>query len=464
MIPSGLSTNTYERPIWKWLIHESRLVRLLDFENRLPMFPDVDSRMKFSVLVLTAQRADSFDAACWLTSVHEVKQVGRVARLTLADLREFSPETLALPQFRCERDLHLLRIAHRTHRSLRHSWDLTPRLMFSTSDEAFNPVPSTDVEVDTAGRTVLKSDARTTVVRVYEGKMVGILDHRQADVVVNPANRFRQAQEQAIPDAEKEDALRFARCAQWVPEASVRSRRFTRTQGDWELVFCDVTSATNERTAIAAIVPLSGLTRSLPALYLRSDHANQAAVLVGLMSTFVFDYFCRLKVAGNHLTQEVLASIPIPAMTDVAIWFADTWVKERVLELTYTSRDLDAFAAEFGLTEPFRWDLARRTTLFAELHAAAFHLYGIAREDVDYIMETFPIVRRNDDARFGEYRTKRLVLEIYDRMQQAKDEGIEYQTILEPPPADPRVAHHARESPPSTWVVPSTADKPEGNA
>jgi hypothetical protein len=39
------------------------------------------------------------------------------------------------------------------------------------------------------------------------------------------------------------------------------------------------------------------------------------------------------------------------------------------------------------------------------------------RDAVDYIMNTFPIVRRKDEARYGEYRTKRVILEIYDQMQ-----------------------------------------------
>lgn len=46
----------------------------------------------------------------------------------------------------------------------------------------------------------------------------------------------------------------------------------------------------------------------------------------------------------------------------------------------------------------------------AEIDAAMFHLYGIGRDDVDYIMETFPIVKRKDVADYGEYRTKRLIL------------------------------------------------------
>lgn len=79
--------------------------------------------------------------------------------------------------------------------------------------------------------------------------------------------------------------------------------------------------------------------------------------------------------------------------------------------------------------------------LRCELDAAFFHLYGIERDDVDYIMETFPIVKRRDEAAHGEYRTKRVILEIYDAMQQAIETGVAYQTRLDPPAADPRVAH-----------------------
>lgn len=49
-------------------------------------------------------------------------------------------------------------------------------------------------------------------------------------------------------------------------------------------------------------------------------------------------------------------------------------------------------------------------------------------------METFPIVKRKDEAKFGEYRTKRLILDVYDRMQKAIDSGEPYQTLLDPPP------------------------------
>ena len=66
---------------------------------------------------------------------------------------------------------------------------------------------------------------------------------------------------------------------------------------------------------------------------------------------------------------------------------------------------------------PFVWDEGRRAHLRAELDAIYAHLYGLTREELEYILETFPIVRRKDEARYGEYRTKRLVLEAFDRLK-----------------------------------------------
>jgi hypothetical protein len=83
--------------------------------------------------------------------------------------------------------------------------------------------------------------------------------------------------------------------------------------------------------------------------------------------------------------------------------------------------------------------------LRCELDAAYFHLYGIERDDVDYIMETFPIVKRKDEKVFGEYRTKRVILEVYDEMGRAMETGEAYRTRLVPPAANPSVAHAPRE-------------------
>jgi hypothetical protein len=151
----------------------------------------------------------------------------------------------------------------------------------------------------------------------------------------------------------------------------------------------------------------------------------------------------------------------------------------RALELIDTSWDLELFAKDCGFDgPPFRWDEDRRFRIRAELDAAFFHLYLPAdangdwiparkadgcpydetpeqlaelkksfakpRDAVRYIMDTFPIVKRKDEAAFGSYRTKEMILQIYDDMQEAVRTGTEYQTKLSPPPGDPRGCHPAR--------------------
>ena len=52
---------------------------------------------------------------------------------------------------------------------------------------------------------------------------------------------------------------------------------------------------------------------------------------------------------------------------------------------------------------------------------------------------------RIERAAHGEYRTKRVILDIYDAMQRAIETGQPYHTLLDPPPANPRVAHPPRD-------------------
>ena len=68
----------------------------------------------------------------------------------------------------------------------------------------------------------------------------------------------------------------------------------------------------------------------------------------------------------------------------------------------------------------------------------------LLRHAVAHIMETFPIVLREDGEMYDRrYRTKRVILEICDEMQRAIETGVPYQTRLDPRPAAPRVAHPA---------------------
>ena len=110
-----------------------------------------------------------------------------------------------------------------------------------------------------------------------------------------------------------------------------------------------------------------------------------------------------------------------------------TFIVPRVLELTYTSHCMAPFARDLGHDgPPFAWDEDRRAQLRAELDAWYARAYGLTRDELRYILdpadvkgpdypsETFRVLKKNEIARHGEYRTARLVLQAWDEMERGE--------------------------------------------
>ena len=129
-----------------------------------------------------------------------------------------------------------------------------------------------------------------------------------------------------------------------------------------------------------------------------------------------FDFVTDRRFTGP--TPQLVSSLeqlPVIAPEDYDRRFGETTardlVRDHVLRLTYTAHDMVPFARDLGYDgPPFIWDEEERRHLRARLDALYFHLYGLDREDAYYILSTFPIVRREDEAAFGSYRTRDIVL------------------------------------------------------
>jgi hypothetical protein len=166
----------------------------------------------------------------------------------------------------------------------------------------------------------------------------------------------------------------------------------------------------------------------------------QVTGLYANLCAFVLDFIARQKMAGTHLTYGYFTQLPIlpPSSYEKDCPWEygerlDSWVRARVIELTYTSYGMAAFARDHGDSgQPFLWDEERRFWIRAELDAAYFHLYNVSRNNVDYILESFKALKNiNPD---GFTRTKKAILEIYDAIAEAIDKQKPYRTVLDPPP------------------------------
>ena len=164
---------------------------------------------------------------------------------------------------------------------------------------------------------------------------------------------------------------------------------------------------------IASIVPWAGYGNTAP-LLVEAD-ATDSACLAANLNAICADFVARQKAQGTHLNWYILEQLPVIAPEGYDQRFGDKTardlVHDHVLRLTYTANDMAPFARDLGYDgPPFIWDEEERRHLRARLDALYFHLYGLSREDAGYVLETFPIVRRQDEAAFGSYRTRDLIL------------------------------------------------------
>lgn len=288
-----------------------------------------------------------------------------------------------------------------------------------------------------------------TYLPLYEAKMVHHFDHRFGTYEGQTEEQIRKGQAREFTPEEHADPNKVVLPRYWVPKHEVDERLEGRWDRQWLIGWRRISPTTNERTMIMSIIPNYGVGDSL--FLIMSAQFDIMYKIYANACSFCFDYLIRQKIGGSNINFFLLRqSCFVDVMHKNIIAFNHYKIILKIilditLELIYTSYEIMQFALDNGYDgPPFIWNDERRFLLRCELDAIYFHLYEIARDDVDYIMETFPIVLRKDEAKFGEYRTKVVILEVYDRIAESIRTGEPYQTLLDPPPADPSLAHPPR--------------------
>lgn len=426
LVPSGIATDDTTKYFFNDLMEKQGLVALYDFENKKGHFEDVHRAFKFSVLLMTGS-AEKHQQASFVFFAHDIEDLAEKDRqitLSAKDLKLVNPNTRTCPIFRTKRDAELTKAIYRRVRVLMdenrkegaNPWGVEFARVFDqdTASEEFRQADELKkLGFRLSGNVWTKGKQR--FVPLYEAKMVQAYDHRAASVVVDHGNWARKNQTEPTYPVQHEDPEFVVIPLFWVDEAEVDARMGDNTDVA-QVAFKKVTSATNQRTMIASFVPRAAYVDSLPIIRLKCPWRLRACLL-GNLNSLAYDFVARQKVGGLHLNffiVEQLPTLPPDVYEDKCPWdkkhTLEEWISERVLRLTCTSNDMLplAKAADFkpGVV---KWKDAERDQIRAELDAAYFRLYGIADDDIQYILGTFQGIVNEDEAHGGVGPTRQLI-------------------------------------------------------
>ena len=456
VVPTGVATDDTCKRFFGSLNEKRSLVSLFDFENREGLFAGVHRSYKFCLLTVSTHPIAESEFAFFLTHPSQLQDKRRRFTLTPEDLQLLNPNTRTCPVFRTRADAELTKKIYGrvpvllNERTEENPWSVKFMAMFHMANDSG----------------LFKTALGEGLLPLYEGKMVQAFDHRAASVITNPENLMRTGQPVETTLSQHLEPNYIPQPRYWVGLQEVE-KKLSKWPHKWLIGVKDVTSATNERTAIFGVLPRVATGHKIPLLLIDPPTFPLTTFFVANLNSLVFDYVARNKVGGNSMGYFILKQLPV---LPPDIYGADemSFIVGRVLELIYTAWDIKPFADDLWLTPddklreliekqwssnktgtdghffeppewvhitkdaiplpPFKWDENRRAQLRAELDAYYAHLYGLTRDEVRYILdpkdvygedfpsETFRGLKGKEIKRFGEYRTRRLVLEAYDEL------------------------------------------------
>jgi len=412
IIPSGIATDEPMKEFFAYLVDNEKIVSLYDFENRGgKYFSTLHTKTKYCLITLanTTQNKPLF--GFYLNYLADLHDSERIFSLSKEDLYLFNPNTKNCPIFKNKKDYKIVKVVYENnhplvneqHNQKVYNTELSIMFMMSGDSNKFEEITK-----------INKTDFKHYL-PLYEGKMIEIYNPRFSSAGFSQSiTAIRGVSEITTENKLKNPfynvAPRFYVKRELVPEKYLKHSYF--------IVVRKISDVMNRRTFVSTVIPLSATSDSLIVITLGSS--EEYRYFLANSSSIVFDYIVRQKLGGKNLTQYVIKQLPFidfstyNQLKDSILHI----INRNVIELIYTSENMRVFAHDLGYKgDPFVWNSNRRQHLTCEIDAIYAHLYKITKDELSYILETFPIVKKRDIEKYGGYRTKKLILEKYNELK-----------------------------------------------
>nr|WP_245683226.1 BREX-1 system adenine-specific DNA-methyltransferase PglX [Halovenus aranensis] len=418
VLPGAIFNGSSTKDLRLHLLDEAEIKSLVTFENK-GIFPEIDNRYNFGTLVF--ENRGSTDELRGIFQQHDVGVLQELDEHALSIprrvLREYSPEAGIFPYLDSQEEADVLNdiLSHPPiSRDLGDTWRVEPYAELHRGSDVDRFVESEDEGEYPVlgGSNIYQFMYDPSFLDDLEGpKFWGVPEDE--DPELSAKKRIR---EKSLPKLKRGiyDAFDGSGSQVGFVNELLEERRGEPLSEDDVLLDCteyrisyrDIARASDERTMIASVLPKGVVCHdkaptlrpyriepeeddleesTLHGAYERIYSDEELFVAVGLLNSLPFDFLMRTKIDSTVVFYKLEES-QAPRLTTGDEWFDYIW--KRAARLNCYGDEFEEMRDRLGGIEPAT-DMDERREVQAELDAAAFHAYGLNRDQTAFVLEDF---------------------------------------------------------------------------
>lgn len=430
VVPTKVMTSS-SSAFARQVLFAKRLVSFFGFEAAVPLF--LNSKDPFGLLTISGDQihCKKSAVASGLQEAGEIDSDEKCYQLSEDIVRMVSPNTLSFPLYRSAWDAEV---------AVRLYSENAP-LIDEAGDDPINYWKLKIVKEPAKNLIKATADTHTiaqlsSLIPLYEPDRIGPYDHHyehgEIDRELKLPAYYVKGNRHPKGDGESGGGKGMSDVSLTSQTTSVFSRVLATTAlsklggssggGDRLWSFFIRTSGTPTRRLAGTIVPEAVYGAGVMQITSQVDHFSFLA-LSSLLSSLVCEWFVKQKTEGS-ISPPILKELPmIPpqalSRSRSVSWLGGQspipWLAKQAFWLYYTHKDLNVMAEDIGYTKgPMTWDPFKRAVVSGALEAAIFRLYRISKSEATMMMDSLETLASFERMVYGEYRTRRLMLEAWD--------------------------------------------------
>ncbi|WP_435182443.1 hypothetical protein [Halobellus sp. EA9] len=444
VLPGVIFNGSFSKDLRMKMLNEARIDSLITFQNK-GIFPNIDNRYNFGIV--TFKNSGSTDTLRAIFQQHDTEILDsvdeRAVEIPKRVLERYSPESRIFPFITSKEEVEVLDeiLSHPSlGDDIEDTWKAIPHRELDRARDSDRFVSEEQGEYPIYG-------GRNIFQFAYDDSVVSSVEHPEFWSVPEEENpdisAKRRVRERTFRsgDLKKSLYLTFGgeetskSQKQFVNDMLEENRGEPLSMDDvkldcteYRIVYREIARTTDERTMIASVLP-KGIVcyhklhtiRPIEPNPTREDLDNiplhsaydsifddkELFVTVGLLNSMPFDFLMRTKVDSSIVMYKFRES-QVPRLTEGDEWFEYIWT--RAARLNCYGEDFEEMRDRLGGIEPAT-DMDERREVQAELDAAAFHAYGLDREQTAFVLDDF---HRVQNPRLMDEEYFEMVLEKYD--------------------------------------------------